>query len=1199
MTPPMPERIGRFRVLRVLGRRGAGVVYEAEQDLPARRVALKTLPPQRRDASAMTLFHLEVQAMARVLHPAIPQIYEVFEHAGAPVVAMERVEGDALLDAAAALDLPARTALLAGIASAVAHAHARGVVHRSLRPSNVQVNRDGQPKVLDFGLAALAEDEPVPEAEQVCAAPETRAGVAADVRSDVYSLGALGWMLLTGRPPGEGRLPGPLEAILRRAMAPSPSGRYRSARALAEDLERYLASRPVRAQAGLWGPWIAAHARRLWARGALALLAAALVAGLLHGGRLLQERRERADAEARAARDLALLQERARSLGADDDGVSAAFGLFSQEPDYEGTRARSEGWRWWGTRPGATTPRLDLAYAWLTAPETETERAALEALARVIAAQTLAAELPPETGWPALAALLDRLPPDAAPELRLQEALARRDVDAAERLADADVLPLVRLLSRARPLPEPPEVPSTARTGLHAAGPGGVPNPIIDWPAVGARVVGSDGWGGDDLRVLLPDGDRMRLAGRVRVRVLAVTLFTAADGRPELAVLGLPAERPPRWDEAKERVLLVRCGWADGRLSMRETQALSITHATRVEAGDLDGDGLDDLVISAERPEHGLLMLRQRADRRMQALPLPGLSLVALGQADDDPAAELWVSDPDRSYLLGVEGGAPLPQRPAATLASPSPPPPGASGWLGTRWARAEALAAVGLPDDAAAIFGELGALPGELGVAALLRAIALLDDPEAAAPHARALVSRARAAPGALTPAQQAIVADTLRRVHDHEALRTLLPDRDETRRALANRVTLYDGRWVPSLQVEDLAAVRFDPAQGVLLLNLANGRGPALSAPLSWDGRALELRLDLDLLEQDLVSGVEVLIEVGDAWRAGLRLGRGESGAPEEHHHFMRCGPDLEWGEGARTPLSLGPHTLRLSWDGAREELRCAHDGASRVVPLPGPPPELAGQPARLVIRPVSGPRPFGRLLARLHRIELAGARPTAQPTSPRTAFVRGDPEAARRLLDGAAPLARALAAAALGLPVDGLEALPWDDARTLLRADPVTWAEPLRASLGDAFVSLWLEAWDGVQEPSAPPSWAPLLNPALQGLPLDTPAARRLALDRVEALLLAGRALEAHALLKQVVAAHGGRDVGPDREAQARAWALTAHARLRLGDEAGAQEAIRAWLEAAPWPEQALDDLFEDPALAPLAPPGLHPAPAVRAP
>jgi predicted Ser/Thr protein kinase len=262
-----PPRIGRFHVIRELGRGGMGIVYEAEQELPRRRVALKTLS-RGHSAQAVAQFAIEIDATARVLHPGIPQVYEVFEADGAPVLVMEFIEGLELDKAVQGFDREQRVRVLRDIALAVHAVHERGVIHRDLKPRNVLLTLSGQVKVLDFGVAALAGECDGRRGYTLgYAAPEQLAGGVEDRRCDVYGLGAIGLEILTGRlvadpsglsltdlvqrksvplePPLE--LPSALAAILIQALAPLSDDRYPTARALAEDLDRYLRWRPVQA----------------------------------------------------------------------------------------------------------------------------------------------------------------------------------------------------------------------------------------------------------------------------------------------------------------------------------------------------------------------------------------------------------------------------------------------------------------------------------------------------------------------------------------------------------------------------------------------------------------------------------------------------------------------------------------------------------------------------------------------------------------------------------------------------------------------------------------------------------------------------------------------------------------------------------------------------------------------------------------
>ena len=279
------QHLGNYRIVRVLGRGGMGVVYLAEQMHPQRQVAIKLIAGVQ-DAQTLARFRREADLLARLAHPGIAQIYEVGTDAERPFLAMEYVDGRTLSEFAAGLTREQRLELLARICDAVDHAHDRGVVHRDLKPSNILVDRDGAPKVLDFGIAFLSG----PGVETLTAtgvllgtpaymSPEQALGGSAiDARADVYALGVIGYELLADRLPlsvagltplqalrvvGEDtplplsrldrRLAGDLETIIGKALAKEPSLRYPNAGALADDLRRFLAFDPIRARRpGVW-----------------------------------------------------------------------------------------------------------------------------------------------------------------------------------------------------------------------------------------------------------------------------------------------------------------------------------------------------------------------------------------------------------------------------------------------------------------------------------------------------------------------------------------------------------------------------------------------------------------------------------------------------------------------------------------------------------------------------------------------------------------------------------------------------------------------------------------------------------------------------------------------------------------------------------------------------------------------------------
>ncbi|MFG0284390.1 MAG: WD40 repeat domain-containing serine/threonine protein kinase [Phycisphaerales bacterium JB039] len=337
----VPETIGRYRVLRVIGVGGMGMVYEAEQDAPRRRVALKVIRPDVACATAPRRFQREADILGQLQHPGIAHIYEAGVVRTAlgeqPYFAMELVAGEPIDEYAGrrGLDSRARLALVALICDAVQHAHERGVIHRDLKPANILVADaappgsgagrpaaseapPGWPKVLDFGVARFTDGEArgmtrteagqligtlsYMSPEQVRAEP---GGV--DGRADVYAIGVILYELLCGEPPLDlagrtlpeaaslirekepsrlasraGEFRGDIDTIVSKAIEKDPARRYASPGALAADIRRMLRDEPIEARPASTFYQLRKFARRNRALvGGAAATFAVLVIGLI------------------------------------------------------------------------------------------------------------------------------------------------------------------------------------------------------------------------------------------------------------------------------------------------------------------------------------------------------------------------------------------------------------------------------------------------------------------------------------------------------------------------------------------------------------------------------------------------------------------------------------------------------------------------------------------------------------------------------------------------------------------------------------------------------------------------------------------------------------------------------------------------------------------------------------------------------
>jgi len=609
LSDTVPERLGRYRVVREVGRGAMGAVYEAQQETPRRRVALKTVHPWIDANAAKHWFENEVQALANVIHPGIPQLYEVFEVHGTPVLAMEFVPGRPLREAAAGTTVHARVRWLIQIAEALHHAHDANVIHRDLKPSNVRVTPLNHAKLLDFGVAIADGRDPGVGGTPVYMAPEVLAQRSADRRADVYGIGATAWELLSGNapfdaqrlanvladkrrgPPHDPRIPRPLEAVLRKCMAADPRQRYATAGDVADEFRRYLEHVPVRALEPSRWDHIRSFARRN--RGALGVgLAAA--AGLLGIAALSAQavdiwRQNRIEARAQSA--LATLM--ADAPRQSDERVRASFEGLVNNSDFEGTEAASRAWRWWAERVTGDE-RLDaLIAAWVRAPSEATARSSIHGLLQ---------ELAWDAEWPVVGALLDELPNDnEMGPLRVDEAMARWDLPQAARYADPELLPLLDILTMARQEPFDIRAGNISAEGARFGISGdqivrierGEAKPQLSVDRLKPKLVtGSDGrWG------ITQQGDRVLVPW-----VGPVQIFDDPDSRwHDLALGDLDNDGV---EELYAGGTLTLDAWrvaepATGELRpINHPLNLGPTISGGIAIGDIDNDGVDELAIA-------------------------------------------------------------------------------------------------------------------------------------------------------------------------------------------------------------------------------------------------------------------------------------------------------------------------------------------------------------------------------------------------------------------------------------------------------------------------------------------------------------------------------------------------------------------------------------------------------------------------
>ncbi|MCY1055368.1 serine/threonine-protein kinase [Nannocystis sp. SCPEA4] len=468
------QQFGRFRLLRLLGQGGMGVVHAAYDGQLDRVVALKMVRGDRNTA-VIGRFIREAKALAKLSHPNVVQIFDVSTLRGAVFLAMEYVRGRTLREEMSARrregGFEAIVDLFLQAGRGLAAVHAAGLVHRDFKPDNVMVGDDGRVRVMDFGLArasdAPATGRPMPadgeasgtEARLTAVgsvvgtpaymSPEQHRGAAVDVRTDVFSFCAALYEGLYGVPPflpgdyhelrtrpGEAGAPAWLREVVLRGLRVEPGERWPAF----EPLLAALAADPVAAR------------RRSRLRFAFAAAIAALAVAATGGALELRRRWQHARVEAAAAEHLAAVE----AHGADQ--AEAAFEVFVADPAHQGTRALAQAWRGQGDRRHAAGDRKGAltAYgrAYAEAREPEDAQAAMRAITGLYLAAGEAAGLEN-----ALAAL--RLDPSdpAQVDLAVDAHLLRRDLAQAKALLDAapaaglvGARPLLAALARGRAL---------------------------------------------------------------------------------------------------------------------------------------------------------------------------------------------------------------------------------------------------------------------------------------------------------------------------------------------------------------------------------------------------------------------------------------------------------------------------------------------------------------------------------------------------------------------------------------------------------------------------------------------------------------------------------------------------------------------------------------------------------------------------
>jgi serine/threonine-protein kinase len=270
------QNIGKYRVLDRIGKGGMGTVYRAMDEMLHRDVAIKVLNAELNDPEVAKRFRAEAITVARLSHPGIATIYELFEHDGQWLMVMEFVRGETLenmVSRMGPLSAQRSAELVMQSLAALAHAHSMGVVHRDLKPANLMITENGAVKVMDFGIARVSGSEHLTNAGFMMGtpaymAPEQVRGGDVDSRADLYAMGVVFYRLTSGKLPFKGDtafamvqsqvnepptpigtiradLPSWVDEVVTRALAKAPDQRFQSAAEFHEALARCMAGLPI------------------------------------------------------------------------------------------------------------------------------------------------------------------------------------------------------------------------------------------------------------------------------------------------------------------------------------------------------------------------------------------------------------------------------------------------------------------------------------------------------------------------------------------------------------------------------------------------------------------------------------------------------------------------------------------------------------------------------------------------------------------------------------------------------------------------------------------------------------------------------------------------------------------------------------------------------------------------------------------